>query len=186
MRPPIEPGASGGDAAAAAEAREREASAEAARRRLEQIRAAAEAARDAERREREWLGQHRGGAGGIAAREAAERLEGERALRAGQDEEFKASLLADAARDAQRRAADAARRQAVELRAALRATLPPEPPAGAGAVRVRGLEDLPESWSPGRWCLATSLPRVLLQDRAQPVSAAAGGATSLALFLVQL
>jgi hypothetical protein len=99
--------------------------------------AAAEAARDAERREREWLGQHRGGAGGIAAREAAERLEGERALRAGQDEEFKVSLLADAARDAQRRAADAARRQAVELRAALRATLPPEPPAGAGAVRVR-------------------------------------------------
>jgi len=46
---------------------------------------------------------------------------------------------------------------------------------------------LPLSYEPGCWCLATSMPHALLQDREQGLAEAAGeGARSLALFVSQV
>ncbi|KAI8473321.1 MAG: hypothetical protein J3K34DRAFT_518991 [Monoraphidium minutum] len=204
-------GGGGGGGAQAERAR----AAEDARQRLERMRAMAAVARDAEERGAVWLRQHAGGAGGPAARAAAERLAEDRALRGDQDDEYAASLAADAAAAAARAAAAAARKALTELKAGLRAALPEEPPPGGGggaaAVRVRlpsgevaerrwadgaavrditdwvqGLEELPLSFEPGGWCLATNMPRVLLRDREQLLADAVGGASSIALFVVQL
>lgn len=56
--------------------------------------ALAQAAREAEERERAWL-QQGGGAGGLAGRVATEQLAADRELRSQTDREFEASLAAD-------------------------------------------------------------------------------------------
>ncbi len=169
-----------------------------------------------------WLQQMAGGAGGLAAREAAEQLQEDRAIRDATDREFEESLAADRRRQSdcdavaeQSRAAEARRLSQLELRAALRAALPAEPPAGeeGDIVRVRvrlpaggaaerrwaagaavgdlqdwvqGLEGLPLSWEPGTWCLATGFPTAPLRDRDQGLGELAAGTRALALFVTQL
>ncbi|GBF90654.1 hypothetical protein Rsub_03226 [Raphidocelis subcapitata] len=200
--------------------------AEDARLQLERHQARMQAAQEAEERQRVWVHEMGGGAGGLAAREAAEQLALDRELRQATDREFDESLAADAAKAAAREAeaeaaraaagaAEADRARRAEARAALAAALPAEPPAGAaGAVRVRvrlpsgasaerrwdgaaadvgaltdwiqSLEDLPASWQPGGWCLATPFPRAALRDRALSVAELAGGAPALALLATEL
>jgi hypothetical protein len=185
-----------------------------------------QAAEEAEERQRVWVHQMGGGAGGLAAREAAEQLAQDRELRDATDREFEASLAADAAKAAARqaeaeasrsaeRAAEALASRRAEARAALAAALPLEPPEGAaGIVRVRvrlpsgasverrwdaaaadvgdltnwvqSLQELPEAWEAGTWCLATPFPRAALRDRAVSVEEVAAGAPALALLATEL
>lgn len=116
--------------------------------------------------------------------------------------------------EARRRQQEQRRLELAQLKGRLREALPPEPspsdpgvvavrvrlPSGAAAQRlwdggalvgavtdwVQSLADLPVSWEPGSWCLATSMPRALLQDGARRLEEVSEGSKALALFVVQL